>query len=79
MLKSPWTVVGLAVVILALQFLRGGVNAVLFVGLAVLLIVGFVFPPLGVGLGAVVALLLLFTTGPTALGKVSGALGGKKA
>ncbi len=72
MMHNVWTVVALAVVIGMLQFLRAGWSWHLALGLVGLLVVGALFPPIGVGIGAVVVLLLLLTTAPQFAKQISG-------
>lgn len=67
---SKWTVYALAVVIAFFGFVAGHWSASLWLALAVFLVVGSIFPPVGIIVGAIVVLRLVLVHGPTVIQNV---------
>lgn len=73
------TVAGIAIVIAAIDFVTGKFTAMTGLGLLALLIIGAIFPPLGVGLGILAITYILFTRGQALFSWINGKFtGGKK-
>lgn len=77
---SPWTVAVIAVLIGVIVLFRGGFNTVSGqrAGLAIvaLLVVGFLWPPLGIVLGGVALFFLVFVHGPQLFQQLTSPLSG---
>ncbi len=73
--SSPWTVAVIALLIGVIVLARGGFGTVngqrAGLGIIALLLIGFLWPPLGILLGGVALLYLGLTHGPDILGQLT--------
>jgi hypothetical protein len=80
---SPWTVAVIAVLIALFTFARGGFNTPTGmrtgVALVLLLLVGFLWPPLGILIGGVALFYLAFVHGPQLLTQLTQSSSGSNA
>jgi hypothetical protein len=76
--STPWTVVVIAVAILVIVLARGGLGTPQGqrAGLAIigLLVIGFLWPPLGIVLGGIALFYLVFVHGAELLNQLSSGL-----
>ena len=74
-----WGGLGLAIVIAAFLWALGQVSPAALVGLLVLALVGFVFPPVALAIGGIVLLVLLMVHGQPIFAALQRMMGGGKA
>lgn len=78
--SSPWTVAVIALLIGIVVLARGGFGSVngqrAGLGIIALLLIGFLWPPLGILLGGVALFFLVLTHGSALFQQVSQTLGG---
>lgn len=70
-MNSPWTVVALGLIILFIEWITGNINKTTILAVAILVLLGGIFPPFAVMFAAVILVYLMLTRGQKVLARLT--------
>ena len=70
-MNSPWTVLAIGLIILFIEWISGTLNKTTILALAILILIGGIFPPFAIMLAAVILFYLMLTRGNKLLARLT--------